>query len=134
MHARTAQSLYRTVLGFQGLYYLFTGIWPLVSIGTFQRVTGPKNDLWLVKTVGVLVCAVAVVLLTAVLRNSRSVEVALLSIGSALALTTIDGVYVMLRVISPVYLADAVMELIIVASLGVLLARLRARSAMPFIP
>jgi hypothetical protein len=32
-----------------------TGLWPLVSIGTFQQVTGPKTDLWLVKTVGVLI-------------------------------------------------------------------------------
>ena len=28
----------------QGGFYLVTGIWPLVSIGSFQRVTGPKVD------------------------------------------------------------------------------------------
>jgi hypothetical protein len=28
----------------QGLYYLATGVWPLVSIETFQRVTGRKTD------------------------------------------------------------------------------------------
>jgi hypothetical protein len=41
----------------QGVYYLLTGVWPLPSIGSFQRVTGPKTDLWLVRTVGVLVAA-----------------------------------------------------------------------------
>jgi len=28
----------------QGVYYLLTGLWPLVSIETFQMVTGPKTD------------------------------------------------------------------------------------------
>jgi hypothetical protein len=45
----------------QGLYFLMTGLWPLVSIGTFQHVTGPKIDLWLVNTVGVLVEVVLMV-------------------------------------------------------------------------
>ena len=36
-------------------YYLITGVWPLLSIGTFEKVTGPKTDRWLVKTVGILV-------------------------------------------------------------------------------
>ena len=48
----------------QGAYYLLTGVWPLVSIGTFQRLTGPKADRWLVKTVGVLVGALAAWALT----------------------------------------------------------------------
>jgi hypothetical protein len=29
----------------QGLYYGMTGRWPLLSLGTFERVTGPKTDL-----------------------------------------------------------------------------------------
>ena len=39
----------------QAVYFLLTGIWPLLSIRTFQMVTGRKTDTWLVKTVGVLV-------------------------------------------------------------------------------
>jgi len=38
------------------------GIWSLVSIGSFQKVTGPKTDVWLVKTVGVLVIGVGAAL------------------------------------------------------------------------
>jgi hypothetical protein len=41
------------VLLAQGIFYLLTGIWPLVSTNTFQKVTGPKQDLWLVRTAGV---------------------------------------------------------------------------------
>lgn len=29
----------------QGGFYFLTGIWPIISIGTFQMITGPKNDL-----------------------------------------------------------------------------------------
>ena len=28
----------------QGKYLLVTGVWPLVSVATFQRVTGKKSD------------------------------------------------------------------------------------------
>src|SRR5437764_10320112 len=52
----------------QGVYYLLTGVWPLVSIRTFQIVTGVKTDNlptgreadhWLVMAVGVLITAIA---------------------------------------------------------------------------
>ena len=37
-------SLFTLLLWIQGLYYLMTGVWPLVSIETFQTVTGRKTD------------------------------------------------------------------------------------------
>ena len=43
------------LLWFQGGYYLIMGAWPLVSLETFEMVTGPKTDHWLVQTVGALV-------------------------------------------------------------------------------
>jgi len=53
----------------QAWYYLVTGVWPLVNISSFQLVTGPKTDLWLVKTVGVLVTVISVTLLIAAYRQ-----------------------------------------------------------------
>jgi hypothetical protein len=94
----------------QALYYLLTGVWPLVSISTFQLVTGPKTDLWLVKTVGVLIIIVGMVLLSAGLRRQASLEVWLLAFGSAAGLTVIDIVYSALGQISPIYLLDALLE------------------------
>lgn len=94
----------------QGVGYLLTGVWPLVSMGTFLRVTGPKTDLWLVKTVGALVSVVGVVLLLAGLRHHVSLEIRLLAMGGALALAGMDVVYVTKRVIGRVYLLDAVAE------------------------
>jgi hypothetical protein len=28
----------------QGFYFLATGLWPFISAGSFQKVTGPKTD------------------------------------------------------------------------------------------
>jgi hypothetical protein len=98
----------------QGAYFLLTGIWPIVSINTFQAVTGRKTDLWLVKTVGLLVAVIGATLVWAGWNETVIPQTAGLAIGSALALTIIDVYYVMRRVIAPIYLADAVAELILV--------------------
>jgi hypothetical protein len=94
----------------QGLLYVLTGLWPLVSMGTFLKVTGPKTDLWLVKTVGAVVLVVGAALLLAGLRRSVSPEIALVAVGCAAALTAVDLAYVARRVIGPVYLLDAAAE------------------------
>lgn len=75
----------------QGLFYLITGIWPLLSINSFQKVTGPKFDLWLVKTVGALVTVIGSVLTLAGIRRHIPREIKLLAIGSAVGFTGIDS-------------------------------------------
>ncbi len=110
----TSKFLYLLAAG-QGGYYLATGIWPLLNIETFQMVTGPKRDRWLVKTVGVLISVIGGVLLLAGMRGDPTEEVPLLAIGSAAGLTAIDGVYVARRRISPIYLMDAAAELALIA-------------------
>jgi hypothetical protein len=95
----------------QGIFYLATGIWPLVDIASFQMVTGPKTDLWLVKTVGVLVAVIGAVLLAASRRRRVTSEIVMLATGSALGLAAIDLIYASSGRISPVYLADAAAEI-----------------------
>lgn len=95
----------------QGLFYLITGVWPLVDIYSFQLITGPKTDLWLVKTVGVLVGLIGAVLLLAARNRRFSDELVLLAAGSALGLAAIDLVYALSGRISAVYLGDAVVEI-----------------------
>jgi hypothetical protein len=106
----------------QGVYFLVTGVWPLISIRTFMVVTGPKTDLWLVKTVGVLVAVIGGVLILAGVRDAISPEVIFLATGSALALTWVDVNYVVKRVIAPIYLVDAAAEIVIIAAWGVSVA------------
>jgi hypothetical protein len=105
-----------TIVAFvQGAYFLLTGVWPIVSIETFQMVTGRKTDLWLVKTVGLLVGVIGAVLLWAGWSGEIMAQTVAIAIGSALALTAIDVYYVARRVIAPIYLADALAELVLVA-------------------
>ncbi len=98
----------------QGVFYLVTGLWPLLHIQSFLKVTGPKTDLWLVKTLGVLISVIGVVLGSAGVQRSVNRDLALLGGGSAAALTAIDVIYVARRRISPVYLLDAVTELALI--------------------
>lgn len=93
-----------------GLFYVVTGFWPLISIRTFEAVSGPKTDDWLVKTAGGLIGVIGIVLTLAGLRRERSPEVPVLAIGSAATLALIDTVYVKRKVILPIYLIDAAIE------------------------
>lgn len=52
------------VLFSQGLYYCFTGLWALLSMRTFEKVTGPKNDHWLVKIIGLMLVVIGLALIT----------------------------------------------------------------------
>lgn len=100
----------------QGAYDVLTGLWPLVSMATFERVTGAKTDRWLVTTVGALVTVIGGVLLFAGRRRQVPPELALLGAGSAAALAAIDTVYVARRRISRVYLLDALAEIAFVVA------------------
>jgi hypothetical protein len=108
----------------QGIYFALTGVWPLLSMETFQMVTGRKTDHlvtgeeadhWLVKTVGALVAANAVVFIAAAWNHRSTIDVAILGITSAAALAAIDVVYVTRHTISPIYLVDATVEAVLIA-------------------
>ena len=109
-HDRRADRLFGQLALAQGVYFALTGVWALVSLGTFMRITGRKTDTWLVKTVGVLVAVIGATLAIAGSRRSPSDEVATLAAGSAAGLAAIDVVYVVKGRISPVYLLDALAE------------------------
>ncbi|WP_141731134.1 hypothetical protein [Oligoflexus tunisiensis] len=95
----------------QGPFYVATGLWPLLHRKSFEAVTGPKKDWWLVQTVGVLVTAIGASLLAAARKERSDPETVILATGSALGLAGIDAVHVSRRTIRPVYLADMVVEL-----------------------
>lgn len=95
----------------QGAYFAATGVWSLVDIKSFQKVTGPKTDLWLVKTVGALVSVIGGALAGASLRRKVTAEIVMLAAGSAAGLAAIDIIYVAKRRISPIYLLDAAAEI-----------------------
>jgi hypothetical protein len=100
----------------QGVYFTATGIWPLIDMRSFERVTGPKADKWLVKTVGVLVAVIGGTLLASARRGAVPRDVRALAVGAALGLGVIDVIYAGKGRISPVYLGDAAAEAALVAA------------------
>ncbi|MDR7127850.1 putative membrane protein [Algoriphagus sp. 4150] len=105
---------YIVILRLQSVYFLATGIWPLISMSTFLKITGPKNDLWLVKVVGVLIGVIGMVLLTASFNKKRNNPVILLAISSSIALASIDVIFYLSKTIPTIYLLDAVIECVII--------------------
>lgn len=112
----SSHTLARTVAAVQGGYYFLTGVWPNVHMKSFIAITGPKYDLWLVITVGVLVGAIGLGLLVAAVRNRVPVEVVVIAIAAALGLIAVDIGYVAIGRIPPIYLLDAVFQGLIIAA------------------
>ena len=98
----------------QGIYFFVFGIWPLLSMDTFLKVTGPKTDLWLVRTVGLILAVIGAALIFAQVNGEINTSLIILAIGSALSLVLIEVIYVARRVISPIYLGDAAVELVLI--------------------
>ena len=116
----------RRILAFQAAYYTVTGIWPILHLASFEAITGPKVDDWLVHMVGLLAAAIGVVLGVATARQQvRSPEVVLLAATSAAAFAAIDLWYGLSGRISPVYLADGGLQICLIAAL--LFTRSRTR-------
>jgi len=98
------------VLTVQAMFYVVSGLWSIVSIDSFMRVTGRKRDVWLVKTVGVLTVVLGVALGLGGCRGRPSREVSFLAVGSAAGFAVIDNIYVFKGTISRVYLIDACLQ------------------------
>jgi hypothetical protein len=105
----------RKALLAQGAYYVATGVAPFVSRRAFEAVTGPKREWWLVETVGVLVTAVGGGLVAAAARDRVTPELLAIATGCAGGLAAIDVVYVARGRIAPTYLADAAVQIALIA-------------------
>jgi hypothetical protein len=101
----------------QAVLYVSTGVWPLVHRRSFERVTGPKVDFWLVETVGVTVGAIGLGLAQAALRRGPIPrELRSIAFLAAAGLAAVDTMYVARGRISRVYLVDAVAEAALAAA------------------
>lgn len=107
----------RSALALQAAYYIATGIFPFVSRRAFEALTGPKRDWWLVQMVGLLAMTNGISI-AASTRTKPSPAIITLSILSATSFAAIDVVYALKRRISPIYLADAVVELALIAAIS----------------
>ena len=100
----------RFLAGAHASYMVATGIWPLVHRRSFEAATGPKEDFWLVRTVGGLAAATGLSLGIAAIRGQRSPEVVGLAISTGLVFGIAD--LRAARTESPIYLADVGVQLL----------------------
>jgi len=107
----------RIILFVQAVYYLITGLWPIVSLRSFEAVTGPKTDDWLVQMVGLLAAAIGTTLLFGSWRGSRYRETLALAILGAISFTAIDVIFAVNGTIGRICLADAVVQVIVISAL-----------------
>lgn len=98
----------------QGVYWTVTGVWPLVHMPSFLWVSGPKEDLWLVRTVALLLTVVGIVLLMAGVKKRITPEIKWLGIGGAASMAFIDFYYALSDVIWDIYMLDGVLEIILI--------------------
>jgi hypothetical protein len=110
----TQTMTFQVLCTIQGVYFALTGLWPLVHMPSFMRVTGPKTDRWLVRTVGALALAIGLALLVASRKEPHDAT-ASIGVLSAIAFLLVDVVYVAKRTIGPVYLLDAGTEALLFA-------------------
>lgn len=103
-----------TIAKVQGSFNVVNGLWPLVHMSSFEAVSGPKTDKWLVRTVSGFLITIGLEQLRAASRPGGGAVAKRLGIGTAATLTAIDLVYVARRRISKVYLVDAAIELAII--------------------
>ncbi len=99
----------------QGGYYLATGLWPILHLRSFEKVTGPKPEGWLTKTLGGLIASVGVSLLLGAKRRHVSMELRALGLASALAFAVSDTLYPLRGRIKKTYLADALPQVVLAA-------------------
>jgi hypothetical protein len=95
----------------QGVYFVATGIWPILHLRSFEAVTGAKIDGWLVKTFGALVGSVGGALIVGAFEAPRSRTLRTLGVGSAAVLALAEVTYVGKGRIAKIYLADALVQL-----------------------
>lgn len=101
---------WRLILLFEGIYLVVTGVWPLVWMDGFLAATGPKQELWLVRTVGLLAAIIGSTLLLAAQRESYPTELAFLAVATAFCFLTVDVVGWAAGQLRWTYLLDALVQ------------------------
>jgi hypothetical protein len=107
------EKIYTITCWVQAIYYLITSLWGLLHIESFMAVTGPKADIWLVKTVSVLILPIVVCLLGGLFFPTHPVPVILVAATAAAGFAAIDFYYTGRHIIRWVYAMDGVVQTVL---------------------
>ena len=117
------QKLYMLTLWAQGIYTFFTAVWPIVDIESFMLVSGYKTDIWLVKTVSILLIAVSVCLLINTSSVHPTLSIIILALLVAVGMAYVDFYYSLNGTISKIYMADGFVEILFIISWLIILIK-----------
>jgi hypothetical protein len=98
----------RRVAAVHAAYYVVTGAWAVVDRTSFERLTGPKRDYWLVRLVGGLAVCVGTSLGATVVTGRKRQQDVTLALATSLAFVVAD-VHAA-RLLSRVYIGDVVLH------------------------
>ncbi len=100
------------IIGAQGLYYLVTGLWPIIHLSSFEVVTGPKASIFLLYMISFLTVVIAITLLLS-FNKEKSREIIFLSLASPLAFMINEVLF--RGQIRGIYFLDFAIEVIFIA-------------------
>lgn len=101
----------RVIAAAQAAYLLVGGLWPLSHMASFVAVTGPKADLWLVRTVAGLLVVIGGTLAGQVVVGGVPRTAWNIAAGASLVLGLVSIVSAAAGRIWPVYFLDGAIHL-----------------------
>lgn len=97
----------------QSLYYLFTGLWPLLHMLSFSSEAGTKADSWLLKTEAMLIVCIIAAFAIDLYTRKYTTSIVFLAISSSIGFLYIDLWHSLFYNMSGIYLTDAFAHLIL---------------------
>lgn len=87
------RTILKIVLWWQGLYYGLTGLWALVALDHFSKVTGHYGDAFEMHSIAALALILGAAFIWGALRERHLAFASWLSLGAALAVIIPELVY-----------------------------------------
>jgi hypothetical protein len=112
---------FKLLIFIQSGYYLLTALWAIIDINSFMTVTGPKTDIWLVKTTAAMIATISLTLGSYLFMQGNKSPAIILGSISAFSFVIIDFYYVAENVISNIYVLDGIFESILLIGWGVVI-------------
>lgn len=89
----TKENLLKTILWAQGLYYGLTGLWAIISLDSFSKITQHYGDPFEMHSIAALAVVLGMAFIWGALQRNHLVFVGWLVFGSALAVIIPEAVY-----------------------------------------
>ncbi len=114
-----------------GGYLCIGGLWPLIHMDSFEAVTGPKVDEFLVRSIALILLLTAAVLFSQLHGKELELSAVIMGMGISLILGSIAIISAALGYIRAVYFLDGALHVLFgIGWLSFLIRNWRARRRM----